>query len=165
MKKTWRQRWEECDPTRKGGVALVGISLLLLGVTWVFHIINQDFFQHAYEVEGRIVSITHKDFPAGEHSPPTTVFYPTFTFATVGGTSHTIQTQGGMSIPLFKTGDRVTVLYEPTHPEDAEIKHTSESWEIRFLWYALIATLLVAGLICIFFGEKLLDLGSRKDNY
>lgn len=155
MKKPWKKRWEECDPTRKGGIGLAVISLLIMGITWGAQSFCQNIYRHAYEVEGRIVDIQQKAIPAGEHSPPQTIFYPTFTFAAVGGTSHTILSRDGSTVPMFQNGDRITVYYEPTHPEDARIKHTPESVVFLISWYSVLVFLMLAGLVCIIFAEKI----------
>ena len=55
-------------------------------------------------------------------------YHPVITFYTASGEKKTFTAGGGAYPAKYEIGDKVTILYDPDNPSDAEIK----SWEMWF---------------------------------
>jgi hypothetical protein len=119
----------------------VGACLVTLsGIGWLLY--TAWFVGHAVKTQGQVVAMRHINGKGGDH------YKPIFTFSDASGIAHT-----GCSDAPFGIGDNVTVFYDASKPEHAEI---DSSW----LWLNPLGLTLFAGFGSFVFGVRLNSLKS-----
>lgn len=67
---------------------------------------------------------------------------------TVNGQNYTIRGNTASSPPQYRVGEKVSILYDPSTPEKAQINNWTERWLMPVL---LIPAMLIAALVLNFF--------------
>ena len=82
------------------------------------------FVRSSLSAEGVIVGLS----PVRSHRPTDKSRRPVFRFTAKNGTSFTITSNIAQSPSPWRFGDRVRVLYQPDHPENAHIDSFLQLW-------------------------------------
>jgi hypothetical protein len=99
-----------------GGVALLGVSLAIYGR-------RQKFRARARRAEGLVVgSAGHAGFHSGM------LKFPVVEFETESGRLVEFQSSVGSNPPMYRVGQRVSVLYDPDDPKQASIDSFVSRW-------------------------------------
>jgi Protein of unknown function (DUF3592) len=59
--------------------------------------------------------------------------FPVFRFTTSDGQSYSVTSTNAQSPPPWRLGDRVAVLYDPRHPQNAHIDSIVQLWEAQMI--------------------------------
>lgn len=109
------------------------VAVILATVCYFTYSHNQKLLARADRAAGTVVELRH----GGGDS----TYRPVVSFRTAQGQSVTFVTSWGTSPPAYRKGDRVTVLYDATTPDKAEIEGFLSQW---------LGTLILAGLTTVF---------------
>ena len=74
---------------------------------------------------GRVVDLVVHRFTQRLSRQSAAYFYPLVEFSLPGGQQKVVELSEGSWPPAYKTGDAVTVLYDPDQPENARINSFS----------------------------------------
>lgn len=99
------------------GLILLGFAVR--GVIQEIHFINA-----STRTQGMVTALVERN----TGSRGRTAYYPKFSFSTQSGQTVEVLSRQGKSPSSFSTGDRVTVLYIPSHPTSAKIDSFSQLW-------------------------------------
>jgi hypothetical protein len=120
------------------GIVFSSIGLLFFLIGGVFLYNEYAFFQTAVKVQGSVVDIVSRSGSKGG-----TQYYPVIEFRSETGQRYTFESGGVSSESEYKTGNPVTVHYDPKYPNDAKLEG----------WGDLIIIGAVFGGIGIVFGS------------
>lgn len=123
------------------GLLILAIGLAFAGLAWWAYAHQAAFAASAARAEGVVLELVR------HRGSKSSTWRPRVRFE-AEGVSHEFVDSAGSSPPAFAAGERVTVLYEPGHPEDAMV----DSWVGRYLLCTILggfATLgcLVGGVV------------------
>lgn len=109
------------------GRILTGLAPLMLGVGIVGAVHEWRFVQTAHRTEGTIVEmVEHR----GDHG---VTYSPVYTFRTQTGQEQKVYARTSSYPPAFQVGDKVTVLYRPSSPRDAQLQRFFDMWGWKVL--------------------------------
>jgi hypothetical protein len=118
------------QPGRIIGYLLVGIFcaagpfiLLIAAVTGIQRFL---FVRSSLSADGIVVALRHV---RSSSKPMSNSCAPIFRFTAQSGTSFTVTSDIAQNPPRWRFGDRVPVLYQPDHPENAHIDSFVQLWE------------------------------------
>lgn len=129
-------------------LAACGAATLAVGFGFV--IWTSVFLIRATETAGRIVQTV----PVSSDEGRTTNFAPVFTFSIADGHSFTITSNTSSNPPEFEPGDRVKVLYIPSHPENARLKSTLQLWLAPLICVPLSLFYILFGGVLLYFDRR-----------
>lgn len=111
-----------------------GIAAVMLATAGFFsYSHNRKLLARADRAAGTVIDLRHG---AGNST-----YRPVVSFQTAQGQSVTFVTSWGTSPPAYRRGDRLSVLYDASAPEEAEIEGFLSQW---------LATLILAGMATVF---------------
>jgi hypothetical protein len=117
-----------------GGWFMVFLSSPILMSALVFFIRTEVFLHRSISTDGTVIRLV------ADHDE--TIHYaPVFAFIAQNGRAVTIQSTNYSAPPEFRVGQKVTILYDEDHPEDARI---ATHWQVH-------APEDISGLIGLFF--------------
>lgn len=101
------------------------------------------FIERATETRGIVTEL------AVSRSSDSTSYYPIVAFQDASGRQIEFQSRSGSNPPSFKRGERVSVLYEPSVPENAQINSFFSLWGMSLIagGLGLVFTLVGAGMV------------------
>jgi hypothetical protein len=123
-----------------GGLILGSASLCVV-VALVSFAYTWNFVSHATRTSGNIKALN-------QHSD--NYYYPVFAFDDATGAHHTIYSNTGCSSPNYQIGDKISVLYTPSNPSDANIDDFFAVWILPLATGAIAVLYLPLGLIVWF---------------
>ena len=134
------------------GLLMMGTGVLsvIIGFISLAHTIW--FATHSSKADGQIIAMNPSVGDNGAKE-----YQPVYTFSEVSGIVHTQVCTASSSDLFFKTGDKVTVLYNPASPTHSDI----DSFDT--MWLQPIA-LIIIGILSISFASVVLWIVIRFKN-
>jgi len=116
------------------GKVFSAVGILLLGVAaWIAQD-NIRFMERAARVEGEVVDVVRvQGVTTGRQSRRSSAWYPVIAYTPQGGSLITKRSNIGSSPPSYDKGDKLTVMYEPSAPEDFQIDSPVSIWMSTFV--------------------------------
>jgi len=118
------------------GLLIFALGLLFAGLAWWAYAHQAAFAARAARAEGEVLELVRS------RGSKSTTWRPRVRFQ-VDGVPHEFVDSAGSSPPAFAQGERVTVLYEPGHPEDAMV----DSWVGRYLLCTILGGFAALGCL------------------
>lgn len=118
------------------GLLLLAIGLGFAALAWWAYAHQAAFAARAARAEGEVLALERS------RGSKSTTWRPRVRFR-VDGVSHEFVDSAGSSPPAFAVGERVTVLFEPGHPEDAMV----DSWVGRYLLCTILGGFAALGCL------------------
>jgi len=104
---------------------IVGIGMLIGGgflLTGALHLSSVGI-----RTDGSVTQIVRQTSSSSNGGSSMT-FHPVVAFVTASGQQESFESSSGSSISYYSVGDKVTVLYDPAHPDNASIDSWTELW-------------------------------------
>lgn len=118
------------------GIVFTLVGMLLAAIAAFFLIRTQMFIGRAQQVKGTVIEMVYSsDSEGGGYSP-------VFQFRTIEGQTIMVTDSLRSNPPMFKTGQAVDMLYDPSNPQRARVKK----------WLSLYFVPLLLGGMGIIFG-------------
>jgi hypothetical protein len=128
-----------------GSFIFVGGLITIAGLIWLTR--TGWFTLHASKAPGLVIAMERHDSNDPETGLPLRpTFHPVFTFTDSAGTVHTQCASVGSSSYTFEPGEKVTILYDPSTPENSMIDSFQAMW-VAPLWITGFG-LLFGGFAC-----------------
>jgi Protein of unknown function (DUF3592) len=150
--------------SRLGKFALIPIGvLLLLGAAWTISS-TRTWVAHAVEVQGKVIEMVRiRDRDDGGY-----MFAPLVRFQTTDGRNIEFESSLRSNPPGYRTGQTVSVLYDPVEPQSAAIRGVFSLWLIPMVLGFMgsiftavgIAMVVLSGRAARFFDQTLRDAAS-----
>lgn len=101
------------------------------------------FIDRATETSGIVTELVYS------RSSDSTSYYPVVAFQDASGREIVFQSRSGSNPPSFRRGERVSVLYEPSAPENAQINSFFSLWGMSLIvgGLGLVFTLVGGGMV------------------
>jgi Protein of unknown function (DUF3592) len=133
------------DPTkflsRLGKFAFIPLGLmLLLGAAWAVSS-TKTWLAHAIEVEGKVIEMVR----TRDRDDTTYLFAPVVEFRTVDGRSIEFESAVRSYPPAYRTGQTVSVVYDPDEPRYAAIKGFFSLWLMPIILGFIGSVFLIVG--------------------
>ncbi len=109
----------------------IAVSVILLAISGLSAVQSVQRLLREEAVPGRVVDIVEHSSTDTQTGQTTVYSYPVVEFSMPGWQQNVVELQEGSSPPAYKTGDVVTILYDPEQPAQARTKSFSGS---LFLW-------------------------------
>ncbi len=118
---------------------MVAMIMLVTSVNSAFQTVQRLVKEQS--TSGQVVQMVERRVPDDSQKDQYQVYaYPVVTFAMANGQPEQVQLQDGAWPPAYRTGETVTILYNPDQPEQARIQ-TQTSW--LTLWLGPVLTGLI----------------------
>ena len=85
------------------------------------------FIDRATETSGIVTELVYS------RSSDSTSYYPVVAFQDASGREIVFQSRAGSNPPSFRRGERISVLYEPSAPENAQINSFFSLWGMSLI--------------------------------
>jgi hypothetical protein len=121
-------------------ILLFVVATILLLASIFLASSTQRFIRSAQAASGKVV-----DNLPDVDSDGDTVYKPRFVFTLSNGEEVSVQSQVGTSPPSFRKGQSVTVLYDPSSPQQARINSFMQLWGGAVILIAVAVIFLVVG--------------------
>ena len=133
------------DPTkflsRLGKFAFIPLGLmLLLGAAWAVSS-TKTWLAHAIEVEGKVIDMVR----TRDRDDTTYLFAPVVAFRTVDGRTIEFESSVRSYPPAYRTGQTVSVFYDPDEPRYAQIKGFFSLWIMPMILGFIGSVFLIVG--------------------
>lgn len=133
------------DPTRflsrLGKFAFIPLGLmLLLGAAWSVSS-TKTWLAHAIEVEGKVIDMVR----TRDRDDTTYLFAPVVEFRTVEGRTIEFESAVRSYPPAYRTGQTVSVVYDPDEPRYASIKGFFSLWIMPLILGFIGSVFLIVG--------------------
>lgn len=112
----------------------------------VFYWRTANFIKSAQQTSGLIVELEKRE--SNDESGAT--YYPIYTFTDNSGVEHRITARNGTYPPAFEVGEKVTILYPPNDPKDAEINSFWSLWLWPIILGGMALVEIIFGLLAIY---------------
>jgi len=101
------------------------------------------FIDRATETSGIVTELVYS------RSSDSSSYYPVVAFQDASGREIVFQSRAGSNPPSFRRGERVSVLYEPSAPENAQINSFFSLWGMSLIvgGLGLVFTLVGGGMV------------------
>jgi hypothetical protein len=127
--------------SRLGKFAFIPLGLLLLlGAAWTVSS-TRTWLAHAVEVEGKVIEMVR----TRDRENTTYLFAPVVRFQTVEGATVEFESMVRSNPPGYRTGQTVTVFYDPDEPRSAAIKGFFSLWMMPMILGFIGSVFLVVG--------------------
>ncbi|MFC1878813.1 DUF3592 domain-containing protein [Chloroflexota bacterium] len=122
----------------------MGITMPLMGGALLIGAVFAAFYQRRkfagrQPAEGQVIELVREMFNPG--SPG--IYCPVVRFAAPSGEEIEFKSEHGSRPSMYKVGQKVTVLYDPANPEQAEIRSKVGRWLVP-----AVMTFIGLGLMC-----------------
>ncbi len=124
---------------------LVIAGVLLAVAVWL-GLRTRAFVASAWNADGTVVAVERGE-GSKRRNRSVPHYYPTVRFSTITGEEVAFVSEVGSNPAAHKVGDRVTVLYDPHHPEDARIRSFLQLWFVPSLLAVVGAISAIAALV------------------
>jgi hypothetical protein len=121
-------------------MTLIGLAGLFITIITGWLIYSWSVTHHSDRVQGTVVQLLERHYDD-------TVFCPVFVFRDSSGTEHRVQSSVGSNPPRFPIGSKLSVLYSPANPEDAQIEDHFFLWTAPLIFFGFSVLCGSAGFI------------------
>ena len=97
------------------GLLIICCSFVPLGIAGYWYSKIDSFLKQAIKTEATVTEVEKR---ASDNGP---MYYPVFSFSDKNGNSHKIHSKMGSYPPTYKSGDRVSIFYDPLVPEKTKV--------------------------------------------
>jgi hypothetical protein len=126
---------------------VIGLAGIIGGTNLAIN--TRQFVANAVSVPGVVVRLEPTSSPRNGNA-----YYSVFKFTDEAGQTHECRTTFASNPPPYETGNNITVLYQPSHPESACIQCFSQLW----LW----PTILLSFGVCFMLAGTAAFIGGKK---
>ncbi len=116
-----------------------GVIILCIAGIWIYK--QSRFLGNSTHTSGRVVKL-EADFSEDSNGRTSRLYHPVVRFAPGKLGTVTFVSSTGSNPPAFHEGDQVDVVFDPKHPESAEIYAFSTLW---------LGPVILCGIVAIFF--------------
>ena len=102
---------------------MMAIAVIVLLISLFVYHHSQKFIQSASRAQGTVTRLVKKSDGSDSDSS-----YPVYTFEDSQGKQHEIYSSSGSYPPAYSVGEKVTVLYQPDDPQNAEMDSFMDKW-------------------------------------
>ncbi|KXK14203.1 MAG: Inner membrane protein YmfA [Chloroflexi bacterium OLB14] len=127
-----------------GSLILPGVGVLFIGVAVFILIRTQLFINNAQQVTGTVIRLVRSHSNKGGYS-----YSPVYQFRTLEGQMIEVQDNLSSNPPMFREGQTIEVLYDPSNPHKARIKKWMSLYFLPLLFGFLGSTFTCTGVFTL----------------
>ena len=135
--------------SRLGRFAMVPIGLLLLALAAWSVWSTKAWIAHSVEAEGTVIEMVRTRDSDGDY-----MYAPLVRFSTAEGKTIEFQSSLRTNPPAYRTGQTVSVLYDPAVPESASIRGFFTLWFVALILSFIGVIFLGIGAVMIVLGGQ-----------
>lgn len=126
------------------GVFVILSSIFPIGMGVFFYLQSRSFLANSVKTTALVSDLQR----SGD------VYYPIFSFTDKEGKTYAFKSSSGSNPPAYKTGDTVSVLYDPENPTEARADSFFDLWLFPVLAVAMGIGSIIIGTVFVFIGRR-----------